>query len=97
MNRFRRILLVAGWLVPLGLTGCSGPALDTPEGQCESTVEQDPTVKAAENRDLWAKVRGPGYDVADGGAAALKRQKMTECLRTRGVSPPGGVQRLQQY
>jgi hypothetical protein len=96
MNRLRRTLLMAGWVVPLGLTACSGPAPDTPEGQCQRIVEQDPAVQAAQNRELWAQVRGPGYDVPDAGAAALKRQQMNACLRAHGVSPPGGVQRVQQ-
>jgi len=97
MNHFPRTLLMAGWLLPLGLLGCSGPAPDSPEGQCQHIVAQDPEVKAAQNRELWAQVRGPGYDVADGGAAAIRRQKMNACLRTHGLSPPGGVQRMQQY
>ena len=96
MSRLRQTLLTAICLVPLGLAACSGPAPDTPEGQCQRIVEQDPAVRAAENSELWAKVRGPGYDVPDSGAAALKRQQMNACLRTRGLSPPGGVQRMQQ-
>jgi hypothetical protein len=97
MKRVPRTLLMAGWLLPLGLIGCSGPAPDSPEGQCQSIVSQDPEVRAAQDRELWAKVRGPGYDVADSGAAALRRQKMTACLRARGLSPPGGVQRMPRY
>jgi hypothetical protein len=87
------------WLAPivvLALAGCGhGPApqaADTPQGQCAAAADQDPDVKAAEQKQIIMTLNSQ-----QGGSsvAAIRQQKIDACLRARGLGPPGGVEKVR--
>ncbi len=77
------------------LAGCAGhaPAPDTPQAQCARQVEQDPDVKVAEDQVLTiTAMQGQASRLA---LDNLRQKKLGECLQLRGVSLPGGVEKVQ--
>jgi hypothetical protein len=94
MINLSKLALVAGVLMSLGLTACakSDPDRAAPDAQCQREAELDPEVKAAEQQQIMNTLHGQvGTDVG----AAVRKQKVLACLRARGLTPPGGVQKLQ--
>ena len=91
---FPRGIASAGALIGL-LAGCASqtPAADTPQAQCARQVAQDPEVKAAEERQLTLTlIHGP---ISRQALDSLRQKKRDSCLLLRGVSPPGGVEKVQ--
>ena len=94
MINLSKLALMAGVLMSLGLSACakSDPDPATPDAQCQRAADLDPEVKTAEPQQMMDTIHGQvGTDVA----AAVRKQKVLACLRARGLTPPGGVQKLQ--
>jgi hypothetical protein len=78
------------------LAGCAGrgPTPDTPQAQCARQVEQDPDVRTAEDQvlTLTATQGQASHRALDN----MKQKKLTACLQLRGISLPGGVEKVQR-
>jgi hypothetical protein len=89
-------LLASASALVLALASCGPPPPppNTPQGQCDRIVADDPEVAAARERQQRMVINSPGGE--DSGLAPVLRRKMSECLRIRGVMTPGGVQPVQR-
>ena len=71
------------------LAGCAAPETPADRG-CDAAVDNDPTVKLLVMKGLGNPYY---YDTSLDELNAAKRQARLACLRSRGLAPPGGVER----
>jgi hypothetical protein len=77
-------------LVLLVLTSC-GSTDNSPQAQCERQVNNDPKVT-----EIYTRSNGIYTQQKLNELAVLKRQAALQCLRLKGLAPPGGVEPVQE-
>ena len=82
----------------LALAACGTTAPRTPEEACRAEARNTPAVREAEQRVNPAVENPNSRARVEGEAAAAERRAYLQCMRVRGLSPPGaGVEPRQPY